>query len=131
MSYVTALGALALGASQIPGSCWDRDGFKACHQNAWELARKKCDPAYGGSDTVAFERGGVGPCIDSYADQFAARGCKLQCPEVAALDKSITPQKAARWAFYGVLGVAVFVALPQLVRAVRSARASAATTGAA
>lgn len=65
-----------LGASTIPGSCWDRPGFKACHTKQWEKARADC-----GSTGAQDFSGNMGKCIEVMTDAYAFNDCVPQlCP---------------------------------------------------
>lgn len=69
-------GVGALGASVIPGTCWDQPGFKACHAKQWEAARADCKatgaPDFGGDQ---------GKCIEVMTDANAFNNCMSYCPE--------------------------------------------------
>ena len=66
-----------LGASTIPGTCWDKPGFKACHAKKWEQARTDCTTT-GAQDF----NGNMGKCIEVMADAYAFNDCVPQlCPE--------------------------------------------------
>lgn len=71
------LRTVGLGASAIPGKCWDKPGFKACHADKWRQARSDC------TDTAAIDfNGDVSKCIEVMTDAYVFNDCipKL-CPE--------------------------------------------------
>lgn len=59
----------ALGASNIPGTCWDVDGFKDCHAAQWKYAQKKCESG------EASKFSSVDKCIEAYTDDLAWVSC--------------------------------------------------------
>lgn len=59
-----------LGASNVPGTCWDVPGFKDCHAAQWQYAQKKCE----GGEAAKFG-GSVDKCIEAYADDLAWVSC--------------------------------------------------------
>lgn len=67
----------ALGASVIPGRCWDKPGFKACHAAAWRQSRDDCEK------TGAVDFGGsISKCIEIMTDATAEDTCIPElCPE--------------------------------------------------
>lgn len=74
-----SLRGVALGASNIPGTCWDVDGFKDCHAAQWKYAQKKCE----GGEAAKFG-GSVDRCIEAYTDDLAWVSCVPQyCPQTS------------------------------------------------
>jgi len=70
----------ALGASNIPGTCWDVPGFKDCHAAQWKYAQKKCE----GGEAAKFG-GSVDKCIEAYTDDLAWVSCVPEyCPQTSA-----------------------------------------------
>jgi len=67
-----------LGASEIPGTCWDKSGFKTCHTQQWEKARTDC----AAGDAKKYFDGNINVCIEAYADQGAIANCVPKyCPQ--------------------------------------------------
>lgn len=67
----------ALGASVIPGRCWDKPGFKKCHANEWHQAESDCKK----TGAVDFD-GDISKCIEVMTDAGAFDNCIPQlCPE--------------------------------------------------
>lgn len=67
----------ALGASVIPGRCWDKPGFKACHAKLWKQSQAEC-----AADGAPDFDGNVGKCIEVMTDSYAFVECIPQlCPE--------------------------------------------------
>ena len=68
----------ALGASNIPGTCWDAPGFKDCHAKAFAEAQSDCAGGlardnYGGD---------MDTCVERNADAYAWAGCVGKyCPQ--------------------------------------------------
>lgn len=67
----------SLGASVLPGRCWDKPGFKECHSKMYAQAQKDCKA------TGAVDFGGdQGKCIEVMTDAYAFNDCVPQlCPE--------------------------------------------------
>jgi len=71
----------ALGASNLPGTCWDAPGFKDCHATAFAEAQSECGAglardAYGGD---------MDTCVERIADANTWAGCvKKYCPQSTA-----------------------------------------------
>ena len=70
-------GVGALGASTIPGKCWDQPGFKDCHARQWSQARDDCAatgaPDFGGNQSK---------CIETMTDAYAFNNCmEKYCPQ--------------------------------------------------
>jgi len=70
----------ALGASNVPGPCWEIPGFKDCHGAQWKYAQQKCNA------TEAAKFGGsVDKCIEAYTDDLAWTSCvPTYCPQKSA-----------------------------------------------
>lgn len=67
----------ALGASVIPGRCWDKPGFKACHAKEWKQAEVDCKK----TGAVDFD-GNISKCIEVMTDAGAFDNCIPElCPE--------------------------------------------------
>lgn len=67
----------ALGASTLPGTCWDKPGFKECHARKWNQAHSECK-ATGAPD---FD-GDIGRCIEVMTDAYAFNDCVPKyCPK--------------------------------------------------
>lgn len=67
----------ALGASVIPGRCWDKPGFKACHADVWRQSRDDCEL----TNAVDFD-GNISKCIEVMTDASAFDSCIPElCPE--------------------------------------------------
>ena len=78
LQYTPVRGLGALGASNVPGTCWDVDGFKDCHAAQWKYAQKKCE----GGEASKF--GSVDKCIEAYTDDLAWVSCVPQyCPQTS------------------------------------------------
>lgn len=74
------LGAFSggLGASTIPGDCWDAAGFKDCHAKAFAEAQAECA---GGMARDNYG-GDMDTCIERNADAYAWAGCVGKyCPQ--------------------------------------------------
>jgi hypothetical protein len=77
MQGMRGLGS-ALGASNIPGNCWDANGFKDCHAKAFAEAQAECAGGlardnYGGD---------MATCTERNADAYAWAGCVGKyCPQ--------------------------------------------------
>jgi len=83
LAYAPARGGYslrgALGASNVPGACWDVDGFKDCHAAQWKYAQLKCE----GGEAAKF--GSVDKCIEAYTDDLAWVSCVPQyCPQTTS-----------------------------------------------
>lgn len=66
-----------LGASVIPGRCWDKAGFKACHANEWRQAEADCKK----TGAVDFD-GNISKCIEIMTDAGTFDNCIPElCPE--------------------------------------------------
>lgn len=74
---LAALPLSALGASVIPGRCWDKPGFKACHAEIWRQARDDCQK----TGAVDFDSN-MSKCIEVMTDAAAFDTCIPElCPE--------------------------------------------------
>jgi hypothetical protein len=72
------LGHLGLGASTIPGNCWDATGFKDCHAQAYAQAQSEC----AGGLAKENYAGDMDTCIERNADAYAWAGCVGKyCPQ--------------------------------------------------
>lgn len=75
------LGAVGLGASNLPGNCWDAAGFKDCHAKQYAEAQSDCAKGlardnYGGD---------MATCIERNADAYAWAACVGKyCPQTQA-----------------------------------------------
>jgi hypothetical protein len=68
----------ALGASNIPGTCWDAPGFKDCHAQAFAQAQSECA---GGMARDNYG-GDMDTCVERNADAYAWAGCVGKyCPQ--------------------------------------------------
>lgn len=68
----------ALGASNLPGSCWDAAGFKDCHAKAYAEAQAEC----AGGLAQSGYGGDMGTCVERNADAYAWAGCvNKYCPQ--------------------------------------------------
>lgn len=74
----------ALGASTIPGRCWDQPGFKDCHAKQWSAARADCAatgaPDFGGDQ---------GKCIEVMTDAYAFNNCMGLCPDAPLVSNPV------------------------------------------
>lgn len=79
----TGPAVFALGASTIPGTCWDVPGFKDCHAQQWQKANTDCQ-----KDASLYFNGDMSACIDAYADQGAYTTCVPKyCPKSTSVVK--------------------------------------------
>lgn len=68
----------ALGASNIPGACWDAAGFKDCHATQYAQAKSECE---GGMARDNYG-GDVDTCVERNADAYAWAACVGKyCPQ--------------------------------------------------
>jgi len=68
----------ALGASNLPGTCWDAPGFKDCHAQAFSEAQTECG---GGLARDAYG-GDMDTCVERIADANTWAGCVSKyCPQ--------------------------------------------------
>lgn len=74
-----------LGASTIPGTCWDKPGFKTCHAQQWDQARDDCNA------TGAVDFGGnVSKCIEVMTDAYVYNNCmEKYCPKEPLLSQPV------------------------------------------
>jgi hypothetical protein len=68
----------ALGASTIPGNCWDATGFKDCHAQQFAQAQSEC-----AAGMAAESYGGdMDTCVERNADAYAWAACVGKyCPQ--------------------------------------------------
>jgi len=68
----------ALGASTIPGTCWDATGFKDCHAKQFAQAQSEC-----AAGMAAENYGGdMNTCVERNADAYAWAACVGKyCPQ--------------------------------------------------
>lgn len=75
----------ALGASTIPGTCWDKPGFKTCHAAQWQAAHDDCERT-GAPDFS----GNMSRCIEVMTDAYVFNNCmEKYCPQEPLLSKPV------------------------------------------
>lgn len=68
----------ALGASTLPGNCWDAAGFKDCHAQQYAQAKSECAAGM----AAANYGGDMDTCVERNADAYAWAACVGKyCPQ--------------------------------------------------
>lgn len=74
-------GVRGLGASNLPGTCWDTPGFKDCHAKQYAQAQAECQ---GGMARDVYG-GDMALCVEKNADAYTWAGCVQKlCPQSTA-----------------------------------------------